>query len=191
MSRRTLAGLTYAVAAIVAFLDPSYLGLGFSAACTLVLTFGYRYRGDFMLVASGWLLYLPLATVLYPVFGVFWSYLVAGSLLAILTERLSFENQTSYVLEAPKGIDHESRKLAAELSGKHLRRLVTVASFAASIVVLSSVVSLIISAVTVLVFGSVILLVIIAVYAWRGAQTAVSKSADVSKDGDRGNVTTP
>ena len=43
----------------------------------------------------------------------------------------------------------------------------------------------------VLVFGSVILLVIIAVYAWRGAQTAVSKSADVSKDGDRGNVTTP
>lgn len=170
MQRRILAGLTYALAASVALLDPSYLGLGFSAACALVLTFGYRYRGEFMLVASGWLLYLPLSAILYPAFGDFWSYLVAGSVLAILTERLSFENQIAYVLEAPKGIDYESRRLVGELSRGHLRRLVTVVFFAVIVAIVSSIASLALSAVTLLILGSVVLLVVIAIYAWRGAQ---------------------
>jgi hypothetical protein len=170
LSRRVLASLTYALAAAVALLDPNYLGLGFSAACAVVLTLGYRYRGDFMLVASGWLLYLPLSAVLYPAFGDFWSYLVAGSILAILTERMSFENQMSRVLEAPKGIDYESRRLAGELSRSHLRRLLMVASFTVGVAIVSSVVSFVVSAVTFLIFGSVMLLVLVAVYAWRGAQ---------------------
>src|SRR5271155_5733607 len=107
VTRRTIAALLYLTAAASAILDPSAAGLGLATGCVVLLTIGYRFRGDFASIASGWLLYIPLATVFASPFGPFWSYLASGTYLAIITERLSLENQLSVALEAPAGLDAE------------------------------------------------------------------------------------
>ncbi|MDA4136236.1 MAG: hypothetical protein OK449_04460 [Thaumarchaeota archaeon] len=169
MARKRIAALLYVTAGVAAVLDPSPVGLALATGCVILLTIGYRFRGDFASVASGWLLYLPLATVFAFAFGPFWSYLASGAYLAIVTERLSFENQLSVALEARAGVDAEGKRLADELSGRHARRLATVAFFVVLIGCLSLAASVVLSAVTVLILASVLLVIVVGMYATRAA----------------------
>ena len=169
MARRRIAALTYVTAGLTAVLDPTPEGLGLAAACVVLLTVGYRYSGDFALVASGWLLYLPLAAILSPALGTFWSYMVSGTYLAVVTERLSFENQLSIALEGSSGVDAEVKRLSSELSAYHLRRLTQVVSFVFVISILSLAVSLVLSEVDILILASVMLFIVVGLYARRAA----------------------
>lgn len=169
LARRGIAALLYVTAGVAAVLDPSSVGLGLAAGCVILLTIGYRFKGDFTSVASGWLLYLPLATIFAPALGPFWSYLASGTYLAIITERLSLENQLSLPLEDPEGVDAEGKRLAGELSEYHLRRLVTVVFLVVAISGLSLAASVVFSAVTVLILASVLLFIIVGMYAMRAA----------------------
>jgi hypothetical protein len=178
LARKRIAALLYVTAGVAAVFDPSPVGLALATACVILLTVGYRFRGDFMSVASGWLLYLPLATIFAFAFGPFWSYLASGAYLAIVTERLSFENQLSVALEARAGVDAEGKRLSDELSGRHLRRLATVAFFVVVIGGLSLAASVVLSAVTILILASVMLVVIVGMYATRaGAGRAGTTSS--------------
>jgi len=172
MARRRVAVLLYVTAGAVAVLDPNTVGLALATASVVLLTVGYRLKRDFVSIVSGWFLYLPLAAVLFFVFGPFWSYLASGVYIAAITERLSFENQLSVVLEAPEGVDAEAKRLAADLSSHHLRRLATVLSFVAAIGILSAAVSTILSAVTILILASVMVLIALGMYAVRSARGA-------------------
>jgi hypothetical protein len=176
LARKRIATLLYATAAAAAIFDPSYVGLGLATGCVILLTVGYRFRGDLASVASGWLLYLPLATVFGSAFGPFWSYLASGVYLAIITERLSFENQLSVALEAPAGVDAEGKRLSGELSGHHLRRLATVVFFVIVIGCLSLAASVVFSAVTILILASVMLIIVVGMYATRAAARGASQS---------------
>jgi hypothetical protein len=167
LARRRIAALLYVTAGVAAILDPSPVGLGLATGCVILLTIGYRFKGDFTSIASGWLLYLPLATVFAFAFGPFWSYLASGAYLAIITERLSFENQLSVALEAPAGVDAEGKRLSGELSGHHVRRLVTVVFLVVAIGCLSLAASVVLSAVTILILASVMLLIVVGMYATR------------------------
>lgn len=169
MARRRIAALVYASAGVAALLDPSYVGLSLATGCVILLTIGYRFRGDLALVASGWLLYLPLATAFAFAFGPFWSYLVSATYLVVLTERLSFENQLSYALESPAGVDAEGKRLASQLSGIHLRRLGQVVILVVVIGGLSLAASVVFSAVTILILASVMLCIVLGIYARRAA----------------------
>jgi hypothetical protein len=172
LARKRVAAALYGTAAVAAIVDPGPLGLGLSAGSVILLTLGYRFRGDLALVASGWLLYLPLAAALAYALGPFWSYLASGAYLVAVTERLSFDNQLSVVLEAPGGIDAEGKRLSDELSANHLRRVMTVALLVIAIATLSAAASLVVSAVTVLVLASLMLFIVVGMYARRAAARA-------------------
>jgi len=169
VARRSIAALMYGTAGLTAILDPTPVGLGLAVASVVFLTIGYRYNADFALVASGWLLYLPLATIFSPALGAFWSYMVSGTYLAVVTERLSFENQLSLALEGPSGVDAEAKRLSSELSSRHLRRLTEVIFFVFVISILSAAVSLVISEVDILILASVMLFIAVGLYARRAA----------------------
>jgi hypothetical protein len=176
LARRRIAALLYITAGVAAIFDPSYVGLGLATGCVILLTIGYHFKGDFASVASGWLLYLPLATIFTFAFGPFWSYLASGVYLAVITERLSFENQVSVALEAPAGVDAEGKRLSGELSGRHLRRLATVFFFVVVMGCLSLAASVVSSAVTILIVASVMLIISVGMYATRAGSRGARPS---------------
>lgn len=165
MTRKSLAAVVYATAAVAAVAYPAPLSLGLVAACTLLLSAGYRFRHDFLLVFSGWLLYIPLATALWPLLGEFWAYLAVGTYLAVITERLSFEDQLSSAIEDPGGVDAESKRRAKALSRAHMRRLAQVAGLVGAVAVLTAVGSLFFTAVDALVVAAAALLIAVGLYA--------------------------
>jgi hypothetical protein len=177
LARKRVAALLYVTAGIAAVFDPSPVGLALATGCVILLTIGYRFRGDFTSVASGWLLYLPLAAVFTLALGPFWSYLASGAYLAIVTERLSFENQLSVALEARAGVDAEGKRLADELSGRHARRLATVGFFVVVIGGISLAASVVLSAVTILILASVMLVIVVGMYATRAGSRRASPTS--------------
>jgi hypothetical protein len=168
-ARRGVAAVLYLTAALAAVLDPSTLGVSLATSSVVLLTVGYRFRGDLASVASGWLLYFPLATAFTPVLGPLWSYLASGTYLAVITERLSFDNKISLVLEAPAGVDAEAKRRADLLSRTHLRRLAQVTLLVGVIAGLSLAGSLVFAEATVLILASVMLLIAVGYYATRSA----------------------
>ncbi|HXW36590.1 MAG TPA: hypothetical protein VEJ36_01620 [Nitrososphaerales archaeon] len=172
MSRRRVAAILYVTAGAVAALETSPLWWLLVTGCVATLTLGYRYRSDLLLVVSGWFLYFPMAMSMAPIFGGFWCYLAAGTLLAVISERLSFENRLSLAVESQGGVDSESKQRADELSGTHLRRLEELVAVVAALACGSVVLSLFVSAVIVLILSSVLLLVAVGLYANRLASNA-------------------
>jgi hypothetical protein len=169
LARRGIAALLYLTAGVAAVIDPSSVGLALATGSVVLLTVGYRFKGEFTMMVSGWLLYLPLAVAFAPVLGPFWGYLASGTYLAVITERLGFETQVSFAIEASAGVDAEGKRLAQELSARHLRRLAMVIVLVVAIAGLSLAASVVLSAVSVLILASVMLLVAVGVYATRPA----------------------
>jgi len=167
VTRKGVAALLYLVAAFCAVLDPTTIGLILAITCVSLLTVGYRFRVDFALVLSGWFLYFPLAGILSVLFGPFWSFLVSGTIIVVVTERLSLQNQLSFVLENPVAIDTEVKRLAEELSRVHVKRLIQVVALVTAIGFLAAAGALAFSAVSVLMLASVLILVAIGFYATR------------------------
>jgi len=165
VTRKGIAALLYLLAALCAVLNPTTIGLALAITCVFLLTVGYRFRVDFALVLSGWFLYLPLAGILSALFGPFWSFLASGTIVVVVTERLSFQNQLSFVLENPVVIDTEVKRLAEELSRAHAKRLTQAVALVTTIGILSAIGALVFSAVYVLMLSSVLIMVAIGFYA--------------------------
>lgn len=167
MTRKGTAALLYFIAALCVVLYPTTIGFALTIGCVTLLTLGYRFRVDFALVLSGWFLYFPLAAVLSIFFGQFWSFLASGTVLVMITERLSFQNQLSFALESSVVIDTEVKRLAEEISGMHARRLIQLVILVTIIGVLSALGALLFSTVSVLILASVLILIIFGIYATR------------------------
>jgi hypothetical protein len=175
LARGALNAVLLATACGVAVLDPTYLGLGLAAGCLVLVALGSHFHGDFAFVAGGWLLYFPLAAVMAYALGPFWSYLAAGTYLAILTERLSFESQLSKAIGTAAGVDSEGERLADRLSVHHLRRLMSVAGVVAAIGFVSLAASVVLAAVDVLIVASLLIIIVVGIYAAAAGRTANRK----------------
>jgi hypothetical protein len=138
MRRRLLAAVIYAIGLATALVFETPLILALVSFSVVSLTVGYRYRSALATFTAGWLLYYPLALTLVFLLGPVAAYLAAGVAVTALSERLSFENELSLVVEAPTVVDAEALGLANRLAAAHTKKLaqfllVVVVVFAASV----------------------------------------------------------
>ncbi len=115
--------------------------LALAAASLLSLAVGYWRKATSSTAVAGILLYYPLSLALGHFVPGAWGYIASATILIMMSEWLSFEYHISTVLEAPLGIDEESRVLATRLSVAHKAKLLTFAVLAAGVSVLSLAVS--------------------------------------------------
>lgn len=134
---RQLAVAYLGVTAVCAVAVSSQAGLALVALSLVALLVGYIRKATSSAAAAGLFLYYPLTVA----FGHFipggWSYVAAAVLLIPLSERLSFEYYLSSALEAPLGVDEESRRLAAKLSRSHGVKLLWYTCIAGAVSALS------------------------------------------------------
>jgi len=143
--------------------------LVFTSLGVISLYAGYRRRGTLLPYASGLLLYVPVAVALSAIAGPVEGSLAAGTGMILGSERMSFENDLSRILEASTGVDSESSLLASRLSAVHLRRLGVLTSLVVLVAIASLPMAGVAFYVPVLVSSSTILLLIVYAYS-RGQQ---------------------
>jgi len=131
--RRGLTALLLVSGALAALLDPSAPVVALVAVSVVALTYGYSRRSEAAVLASGWLLYVPLSLVLLPYLGGIWSFLAVAIYVSAVIERLSFECELSEVLESPTGLDAEARSLAGRLSERELLRVLELIALSAGV----------------------------------------------------------
>ena len=164
MRRIILAASFYGIALASGLLVETPLVATLVVASAACLTAGYRFRLDLSLFAAGWLLYYPLSLVLWAGVGALDGFLVSATVVTVLSERLSFENDLSLVTEASTGVDGEALRLAGGLSSAHWKRLGGFALVTFAVASAAALLSRTTQAVTVLVSFSLILM--FALYAY-------------------------
>jgi hypothetical protein len=123
VTRRVLPAVFCSIALLTLFLNQSPTSLGLVGLSVLALYLGYRRKGSVLPYLSSLLLYVPLAVTLSLAIGPVEGCIASASALALVSERMSFENDLSKVLEVPTGLDSEVSQLAARISSAHLQKL--------------------------------------------------------------------
>jgi hypothetical protein len=121
--RRGLTVLLLLSGAVSALLVPSPVVVFLVGMSVTSLVYGFRRRSEAGVLAAGWLLYFPLSVALLGYLGIVWSFLVCATYVTLVTERLSFENELSEVLESKTGLDAEAKALASRLSRDEATRV--------------------------------------------------------------------
>jgi hypothetical protein len=123
MSRRSLVAVTSLIALAAAIAEPTPTVLLLLVCSVLSLSLGYRFRRSFLTFVAAWLLFFPLGGLLGDVVGAAWGFLSAAVVVIVIGERLSFDSDLAWVLEAPEGVDTEAEKRATKLKLVHGRSL--------------------------------------------------------------------
>jgi hypothetical protein len=123
LKRKLLAGGACALAIAACLLLESPLVIAMAIAAIACLAVSYRYRLSFASYLTGLFLYYPLALVLSSPLGIVDGFLVSATVVVVLSERMSFENEISPVVEATLGVDSETIDLANTLGSYHWRKL--------------------------------------------------------------------
>jgi hypothetical protein len=134
MSRRSLVALTALIALVAAIAEPTPVVLLLLVCSVLSLSLGYRFRRSFLTFLAAWLLYFPLGGLLGDVLGAAWGFLSAAVVVIIMGERLSFDSDLAWVLEAPEGVDAEAERRATKLKSAHGRSLALYVALCAAVV---------------------------------------------------------
>jgi peptidoglycan/LPS O-acetylase OafA/YrhL len=162
------------VALLILFLEQTPTSFVLIGLTILALYLGYARKGSLLPFASGLLLYLPLAIVASAAIGSVEGCLASASGLVLVSERMSFENDLSKVLDVPTGVDAEASLLAKKLSSTHLTRL----GIIGILVVLVATASLPLAGLTfyvpLLITSAVVLMLVVYSYSRRQYQTPLA-----------------